>query len=246
VESELKISEFEIQNFRGIVLAKAIDLRSTVIIAGQNGSGKSCILDALRLLKSAYGGYQQNEWHQWMGEFSINVNSKRDELVGIFNNPRKPVQISFRFELHPDELSYIRENLEDLLLDHVFRTHIPEAYAYGAFYMARFASQFREREPEMRERAAELKPQLEAELSQPSALGVISVQPGGRMNVSSSLLLPIVFSAYLPQKLGILDYHGPQRHYGRDPAQNVNLILIKGNKVKALTHYIITQTSIKT
>ena len=50
------------------------------------------------------------------------------------------------------------------------------------------------------------------------------------MNVSSSLLLPIVFSAYLPQKLGILDYHGPQRHYGRDPAQNVNINLDQGQQ----------------
>ena len=57
----MKIDAFTIENFRGIKRVSASNLGDTIIIAGQNGSGKSCIFDAIRLLKSVYGGYQQNE-----------------------------------------------------------------------------------------------------------------------------------------------------------------------------------------
>jgi AAA15 family ATPase/GTPase len=65
----MRIEALLIQNFRGISRVEAKGLGDTVIIAGQNGSGKSCIFDAIRLLKSTYGGYQQNEWQQFFGEF---------------------------------------------------------------------------------------------------------------------------------------------------------------------------------
>jgi AAA15 family ATPase/GTPase len=58
----MKIERLRITNFRGIDDIEMKSLGMMVIIAGQNGSGKSCIFDAIRLLKSVYGGYQQNEW----------------------------------------------------------------------------------------------------------------------------------------------------------------------------------------
>jgi hypothetical protein len=47
-EKLLKIDRLLISNFRGISLVDASDLGDTIIIAGQNGSGKSCIFDAKR------------------------------------------------------------------------------------------------------------------------------------------------------------------------------------------------------
>jgi AAA15 family ATPase/GTPase len=47
----VKINTLLIENFRGISRLEARDLGDTVIIAGQNGSGKSCIFDAIRLLE---------------------------------------------------------------------------------------------------------------------------------------------------------------------------------------------------
>ena len=54
----MKIDSLTIKNFRGISDVSLNDLGSMVIIAGQNGSGKSCLFDAIRLLKSIYGGYR--------------------------------------------------------------------------------------------------------------------------------------------------------------------------------------------
>ncbi len=85
----MKIENLAITNFRGIKTATLSDLETMVVIAGQNGSGKSCVLDAVRLLKSVYGGYQQNEWHQWMGEFQINFSNSNDlvNLRTVFGRP---------------------------------------------------------------------------------------------------------------------------------------------------------------
>ena len=55
----MKITSLYIENFRGISKVLAEDLGDTIVIAGQNGSGKSCIFDAIRLLKSTYGGYKK-------------------------------------------------------------------------------------------------------------------------------------------------------------------------------------------
>ena len=57
----MKIDSLQIVNFRGIRDVSLDSLGNVVVIAGQNGSGKSCLFDAIRLLKSVYGGYQANE-----------------------------------------------------------------------------------------------------------------------------------------------------------------------------------------
>jgi AAA15 family ATPase/GTPase len=78
----VKITSLSIKNFRGISQLETGTLGDTIIVAGQNGSGKSCIFDAIRLLKSVYGGYQQNEWQHF--------------FCGISNSAARRVQKSQR------------------------------------------------------------------------------------------------------------------------------------------------------
>ncbi len=81
----MRIKNIEVSNFKAIKEIKLRNLEDTVVIAGPNGCGKSCLFDAIRLLKSVYGGYQENEWHQWFGEFQINLNSIKDDVKRILN-----------------------------------------------------------------------------------------------------------------------------------------------------------------
>lgn len=99
----MKIDSLLIENFRGIQRLEASSLGDTVIIAGQNGSGKSCIFDAIRLLKSTYGGYQQNEWQQFFGEFAIQLHGGSKNLKGLFNDNSKPAVIECVFRLRDSE-----------------------------------------------------------------------------------------------------------------------------------------------
>lgn len=244
----MKVVSFNIQNFRGIRNATASDLGGTIIIAGQNGSGKSCIFDAMRLLKSAYGGYQQNEWHHWMGEFAINVNSSSQDLIPIFNQKDRALVLEFNFELHDEEKSYLIANADDLIKDTIWRSKLPEAYAYSGYRMAMFSSQFREMEPEVKKEADAIRPQFELELSQQFITGAVSIQPRGRMNVRPSNVLPIIFTLYKPRELGLIDYHGAQRHYGREHVQNVNISLDQSNQIQsahALYNYANKYANVK-
>jgi len=194
-----------------------------VIIAGQNGSGKSCVFDAIRLLKSVYGGYQANEWQQWMGEFQINLTNRSSDFTSIFNDVTRELRITCDFRLAEAERKYITEHADELLREKIWRTILPEAYSLGGYQMAVFAAQFREREPEVAQRAKEEYNLLMQELAAPFIRGEFFIAPGATPQITNSITLPVVFSTFRPLEIGVLDYHGAQRHYGRENVQGINL-----------------------
>ncbi|MBW9055482.1 AAA family ATPase [Rhizobium mesosinicum] len=221
----MRIDTLLISNFRGIEKAEIRNAGDTVIIAGQNGSGKSCVFDAIRLLKSVYGGYHQNEWQNWFGEFQVNPNSRAEDLKSFFNDPSRPVLIDCFFKLRDDEKAFINANAPSLLEESIWRMLLPEAFQWGGFRMAMFSAQFRERQPEVAEQVAAQLPELLQELRQETVVGHVEMQPGGKLQLSGSRLLSAVFSNFRPKDLGVIDYHGAQRHYGREAVQGINLNL---------------------
>ncbi|WP_162234266.1 AAA family ATPase [Novosphingobium sp. Leaf2] len=244
----MKIESITIENFRGIRRVTAKDLGDTVIIAGQNGSGKSCVFDAIRLLKSVYGGYQQNEWQSWLGEFSIAPNASSESLRGMFNDPSKQILIECNISLDDSEKEFISNNAESLLTDATWRTILPEAFQFGAYHLALFASQFRDREPEVKARVEAELPGLKAELAQQQIIGHVTVPVGAGIMIRPSFLLPVVFTTYRPQEIGVVDYHGAQRHYGRELVQAVNISLDQSSQQQrqhALYNYSNKYNNIK-
>ena len=128
----MRIDELTITNFRGIRHISMNDLGHMIIIAGQNGSGKSCIFDALRLLKSVYGGYQANEWQQWMGEFQITLSSRSSDYTSLFYDAGNELRITCQFKLADEERAFIADNADELLSDYIWRLELPEAYGWVA------------------------------------------------------------------------------------------------------------------
>jgi predicted ATPase len=244
----MKIDSLHIANFRGIGEVRLADLGTMVVIAGQNGSGKSCIFDAIRLLKSVFGGYQANEWQQWMGEFQINLSSRSSDFLPIFNDPTKELRISCEFRLAESERQYIMTHAHELLREKVWRTLMPEAYAWGGLRLAVFAAQFREREPEVAQRVAIELPALIQELSQPTIRGTFYIPPGDIPKIQNSLALSVIFGTFRPQEIGVIDYHGAQRHYGRENVQGINLNLDANEQQRsqsALYNYGQKYTNVK-
>jgi predicted ATPase len=219
----MKIENLRISNFRGIKEVTMSSLGGIVIIAGQNGSGKSCLYDGIRLLKSVYGGYQQDEWRQWMGEFQIKLTNQTSDFAAMFNDRFREIRISCDFKFSTEERSYILTNAQELLRETVWRILLPEAYEWGGFRMAAFAAQFREREPEVLKRVQEELPALTKELAQDTIRGEFFIPVGSVPQLIPSNTLSIVFSTYRPHQIGVIDYHGAQRHYGRESVQGINL-----------------------
>jgi AAA15 family ATPase/GTPase len=85
----MHIRSVYIKNFRAIRQLELTDLPNAIVVAGPNGCGKSSFFDAIRLLKSAYGQYNPNEYQSFFQEFQINVqrlNQEGHRFFMILNN----------------------------------------------------------------------------------------------------------------------------------------------------------------
>ena len=111
----MHIYSIHIENFRAIRFLDIEDLSSSIVIAGPNGCGKSSIFDAIRLLKSAYGQYQRNEYQQFFQEFQINIKQLHREGKRVFHDPERPLLIEACFKLTEKEREYLQENSWGLL-----------------------------------------------------------------------------------------------------------------------------------
>ena len=245
----MRIDEIEVVNFRGIRELSLKNLKGTVVIAGANGSGKSCVFDAIRLLKSAYGGYQQNEWHHWMAEFQINFGNDIEAFKSFFQDPAKKLSIRCVFRLHPKEREYLKLNGKELVRQSVWRLIAPEMYSWSSYRAAPMAAQYRHREPEVAAQTDVQFATLLAELSQEKIVGHLWGVSGSDIQFSNSKALEILFSSYFPGQLGLIDYHGPQRMYTREQVSNVSLDLSareQQSKQTALYNYNAKYGNVKT
>jgi predicted ATPase len=219
----MRLHRVLVRNFRGVRYAELSNLSDVVVIAGQNGSGKSCLLDAIRLVKSVYGGYQQNEYHHWFGEFQINFSNDPKAFVPLFNNPSEPLIIEVDVVLHPDERDYLKTNAAALITAQAWRIIVPELYGWKSLNAAPLAAQYRSREGEVKARAIEDLKIFNKEMESEVIKAIVYINPNEQPKFNTSKVLEIVFSTFDPENIGIIDYHGAQRHFGREAIGSINV-----------------------
>lgn len=222
----MKIRSLDIKNFRGISNVLLDDLKDMVVIAGPNGCGKSCILDAIRLLKSVYGGYQPNEVHQWLGEFQLNFTNDPEAFSSLKQDKTRTLSIAATFELQPDERSYLQAHGEQFVRETVWRLMAPELQGWSIMDAAPLAAQVRARQAQVEEETAKATQQLLSELNQSTLQGNFKIlAENGRIEVAPCKALEIIFSIYKPNEIGVIEYNGAKRYYDREMVQGVNLNL---------------------
>lgn len=222
----MKIRSLNIENFRGISHVALENLQDMVVIAGPNGCGKSCLLDAIRLLKSVYGGYQPNEVHQWLGEFQLNFTQDQEAFSSLKQDRDRALIISASFELQDDERRYLQLHAEQLVRETVWRLLAPELQGWSVMDAAPLAAQLRARQDQVERETVDATRLLLSELGAPTLTASIVINPGsGGIEITPSKALEIVFSIYRPNDIGVIEYNGAKRYYEREMVQGINLNL---------------------
>ncbi|WP_167336533.1 AAA family ATPase [Bradyrhizobium genosp. SA-4] len=244
----MKLKKVSVQNFRGVRSAVLNDLAEMVVLAGQNGSGKSCILDAIRLLKSVYGGYQPNEFHQWFGEFQINFANEPQAFARMFNDPKKPMILQMEVELHEEERSYLKNRARELITKQVWGTLVPELVGWRSFDAAPFTAQFRSRQSEVEELTKQDLEIFSGEIDEPTVSASLTINPGDLPQFTQSKTLELLFTDFDPEHIGVIDYHGAHRMYNREQINSINVnldALEQQRKQSALYNYNAKYSNVK-
>ena len=246
----MRIEDLEIENFRAIEKV-SIDTRSTmIVIAGPNGCGKSCVLDGIRFIKSAYGGYGPNEWDQWLSEFQINRDQDPWEMRKILRDKTKNARISITLTLHPEERLYLQENDQELA-EEIALSQIAPGIPYRNWRQRiRISGQreqaFVQQVDALTQQLVEL---LKVEIKSVQHVGSVTIEQNGNVVIARTLVLESIWRIYEPQRVGLVDYHGSHRHYAREQMSGVNLSLKtqeEHQKQSTLYNYANKYANIKT
>lgn len=229
----MKIETLRVRNFRALTDLHLENIGDSVVLAGPNGCGKSCALDAIRLLKSAYGGYGPNEWQSWFGEFKIDLNKSTDHLLTLFQDRRKPLSISMQVRLSTRELDYLRQNAEKLIREKAWQEVAPARTPRSLG--TSLATEQRTRRPQVELTVNAALPAFLKALEAPTHLAQITIQPGEGVEAGASVVLEMVFSLYIPTHIGIIDFHGANRNYNREQLGGINLN-IESNDARLKQH----------
>ena len=245
----MKIERLEIHNFRAIENVVIEADSPMVVIAGPNGCGKSCVLDAIRLVKSIYGGYADNEYGLWLGEFQIEPNSP-NSMKKVLRDKNKEARIRITLSLHPSEKDFLLSEADDLgerTAVHNVMPNIP--YEQWRRRIQASGQQGQQIVQLIEDYSKQLAASLKEQISSSEFVGQLIIHSNGRTSLSASIVLQSAWGIYEPQHVGIVDYHGPQRHFSRENVGNVNLNLKtkdQSEKQSALYNYAAKYANIKT
>lgn len=220
-EAAVRINSIVIENFRAIERLELENLGRTIVVAGQNGAGKSCILDAIRLVKSIYGGYQANEYTMWFGEHQIRTDASPEEFIQLLRNKSKPLRLAVQFQLEEGEKDFLLSNLDELAVTNAWKEVAPTRTKFASGDS--IATRQRLHGEQVASRAHQDAERLRADIQAKTFNAEVRLSPGQRFEVEPSLVLEYVFSNFRPEQLGVIDFHGSDRRYDREQIGNVDL-----------------------
>lgn len=219
----MKFHSLAITNLRAIRNFKIDSLPAFVVIAGQNGCGKSCVFDAIRLLKSVYGGYLTNEYHHWFSEFNINLQDPQS-INKLFRDLTRPIEIRADISFAPDEIAHMRDNLDVLVQPIAWQEVTRQPVDYWTFTRLGYATQLRHMQPQIEAAMSRLRDEVTAELDAKSIHQIaLQVFPTGQLHTAECRTAEAFFQAYEPTHLGVVEYHSASRTYSRQAVGGLNL-----------------------
>ena len=246
----MRIEHLEIENFRAIESVSIATPSTMIVIAGPNGCGKSCVLDGIRFIKSAYGGYGPNEWDQWLGEFQINREQDPWEMRKVLRDKTKSSRIAITLTLHPPERLHLQEHAHELVEEIALNQLAPGIPYRNWRQRIRISGQreqaFLQQVDDLTQQLAE---SLKTAIKNDQHMGSVTIDQNGNVGIERNLVLESIWRIYEPQRVGLVDYHGSHRHYAREQVGGVNLSLKtqeEQQKQSTLYNYANKYANIKT
>lgn len=218
----MRFRSLKIVNFKAIRLFEVNELTNFILIAGPNGCGKSCVLDAIRLLKSVYGGYQANEWMQWFGEFQIDLND-REQVTRLFRDPENSIEMAGTIELDQTEKEYLAASAERVVEPIVWSTITGQPIDSTNFSMTAIATQYRQHGAAAAQAISEAASTLRKALVADAFPLALTIEPDLRLTPEPNPTMEVIFQTYVPDRLGVIEYHSASRSYQREAIGGVNL-----------------------
>lgn len=221
----MKFKKIEIQNYKSIEKLVLNEIEDVVIIVGGNGVGKSSIFDALRLLKSSYGGYQANEWSHWFNEFGLKNTKGEMDISTILRNKSEPFYISANIELSKSEIEYIKLNkkqiIQRLLWNGSYKNSNDPLMIELPTTFSNLDSSKLEKLNKQTKKNVEL---LEIELEKQSLYAEFKFYENESYpRIKENILLEVIFSTYDLENIGVIDYNSANRSYRNDSHMNFNI-----------------------
>lgn len=227
----MHIHSITIENFKAIKYFHLDNLPRAIVLAGPNGCGKSCVFDALRLLKSGYGQYSPNEYQLWFNEHQIDINRVRDDTSRFLYDPKKPLYIQVKFKISQIEKQFIKDNARSLYLQLNWASFRGMRLLDGSAILN--PAQKRNQSPIVESQTAELITELTKVIDDEFHTATLVMEPGKEPVASPCPVMELIFSLYRPQDIGVIDYHGPNRSYMREQIGNLNLKISDANDKKS-------------
>lgn len=224
----MRFQSIEIHNFRGIQDFKMESLSNLVVIAGPNGIGKSTVFDAIRLLKSLYGGYMENEYHQWFAEFQIDFQDPQ-ALTRIKRNPSDELSISATVQLSEREIEYVKANIDAISTLAAWNQRLGQNIVSSSS-SSRLQIEYAYLLPEVSALAPQIATALLSTVDSDVQHISMTITADG-LGVHPNLLIEVLFRTYAPEHIGMIDYHGAHRGYGREMVSGISLLSAPGSEV---------------
>ena len=205
------------------------DLEAVITVAGKNGCGKTCLLECIRLLKSQYGHYNENENRAWWDEKQVDLHQAGATRKVLRNRERRAV-VEAEIELTAGEKEYVRQDRNHLTEVMAIRMIAPAIENQIEYRLRNWSLQnwraipgLAERNAEILDIAQRIRAEIERELASRTTTGRFDIRADGRMGMKTNHLLSFVFGTFEPRQLGIIEFNPADRRYPPERFTNVTV-----------------------